>query len=351
MAIDVPRLEKLLTDTLIRDLGEEVKLVFCYGSHVSSTTHEYSDIDISYVPTDESEWHSITVVVDGVMIDCYPIHWSRLKRMAAFEDVSCTVLLHSRVIYSAGDEVLNRFRQVPKQLAAVLRLGCLYHSEQILHAVTHCLAVLNQKTIDTRKIDEVVSLNRLPEEFARILDNMVSTTDPAARLSATEQLLDSTRSLLLTERESAGDSLRTHAEVLDACYPEFLGDLMHVKRACRRSDRYAMLLSSLYHELMVDIALAQGTAEYDGLNTVADHEQDLTALGFPDLVDLLTQNDLDGLAGSCDEFDQRLREYLAEHAVRLNRFGSLDELEMFLGHTNHPVENGNRGENGAGQDE
>jgi hypothetical protein len=269
------------------------------------------------------------------------------------------------VIYGANEHVLERFRQLPDRLKALLqpemrpamiqkasdlfqragyhyyllnrqaaaghRLGCLYHSQQILNGVTHCLAVLNQKTVDTRKLDQVAGLDRLPARFGELVTAIVSTTEPEKRLGATERLLDATRELLLAERASVARPSRTHAEVLDTGYPELLGDLLHVKRACERNDRYAMPLASLYHELMLHISLAESTDEYDGLNAIADYEQDLAALGFPDLIAYLARDDMDGCAEACGRFDLRLREYLKERDVNLSRFESMNELESYLG--------------------
>jgi hypothetical protein len=82
----------------LRDLGEEVELIFRYGSYLQGTTHAYSDLDISYVPAHETTWHSITVIVAEVMIDCYPIQWSRLERMASFDVISGTVLLQNEIV-------------------------------------------------------------------------------------------------------------------------------------------------------------------------------------------------------------------------------------------------------------
>ena len=64
MAADLNHITEVLKDALLRDLGDEVDLIFRYGSHLTGTTHAYSDLDISYVPVHESTHHSITVMVE-----------------------------------------------------------------------------------------------------------------------------------------------------------------------------------------------------------------------------------------------------------------------------------------------
>ena len=56
MAIDIARITDVLKNALLRELGDEVELIFCYGSYLKGTAHKYSDLDISYVPARESTW-------------------------------------------------------------------------------------------------------------------------------------------------------------------------------------------------------------------------------------------------------------------------------------------------------
>ena len=119
MAVDMTRMTEMLKDALLHELGDELELIFRYGSYLQGTTHQYSDLDISYVPVHESTWNSITVLVDDMMVDLYPIHWSRLEQMANFDDISCTVILHNQIVYQRSEAVGDRFRALPAQLHAL----------------------------------------------------------------------------------------------------------------------------------------------------------------------------------------------------------------------------------------
>ncbi|MEZ4635547.1 MAG: hypothetical protein R2856_11375 [Caldilineaceae bacterium] len=61
-------------------------------------------IDISYVPTHDTTHSSITVLVDDVLVDLYPIRWSWLTQMADFATVNATILLRAGIV----PEGLNR---------------------------------------------------------------------------------------------------------------------------------------------------------------------------------------------------------------------------------------------------
>jgi hypothetical protein len=364
MAIDTLRAIEMLKEALLRDLGDEVELIFRYGSYLKGATHQYSDLDISYVPVHESTWDGITVLVDDMMIDFYPIHWARLEQMANFDDISGTVLLKSQIVYQRSEAAAERFRTLPARLRALQQpdarpamlrkaqeifqgsgyqyyllrqqalighqLSCMQHARNILKAVLHSLVVCNQACIDTRKLDQVLALPKLPVGFAETVDRVTQATDPGELLSACETLLNVTRDLLLTEQQKVQCSATTFSAVFDGAYPELKGDLQHLMLACERQDMFNFTLMSLYHELMIHMTQAFTGIAYSGFNTLVEYEQDLVALGFPDLLPYVTAKDFEGLQRQCQAFDQRLQQFLTEHSVALNAFATLDELQEYL---------------------
>ena len=364
MALDIVLTIEILKDALLRDLGDEVDLIFRYGSHLKGTAHQYSDIDISFVPIHESTRHNITVLVDDTMIDFYPIHWSQLERMANFENISSTVLLDSQIVYQRNEAVAERFRSLAARLRELQqpeahrmmlkkaqdifqntgyqyyllrqqalsghRLSCMQHSRNILKGVLHCLTVCNQSAIDTRKLEQVLALPKLPDRFAETVDCLTKATEPDGLLAACETLLNTTRTLLLNEQQAVQRSETTFPAVFRAGYPELKGDLQHLMLACERHDLFNFNFMSLYHELMIHMAQAFTGVEYSGFNSLAEYEQDLIALGFPDLLAYVVAGDYEGLHQQCRVFDERLQQFLTEHSVELNTFTTLDELQAYL---------------------
>lgn len=364
MTLDVARLTEVLTEAILRELGDEVDIVFRYGSFLTGGTTSYSDLDISYVPQHENTWHSITTVVDGVMVDFYPLHWSRLEAMAAFDDVSCGVLLANEVVYSRSSDVAARFATLPSLLRVrqypatrpemvekalglfrqtgypyyLLRqaaagdhlLGAMHQARAILGTVLHALMVVNQSCVDTRKLDQVLALHKLPEDFAETVERVTGATTPGETLAAVETLLATTRALLLDEQREALRSHATFAEVFSGAYPELRGDLQHIMLACDRASLFHLTLPSLYHELMVHMAQALQGVRYTGFNHIAEYEQDLAALNFPPLLPYLVAKDYAGLSQACEAFDTRLRQYLTENGAGLNEFASVADLEAHL---------------------
>lgn len=354
-----------LQETLLRKLGDEVELIFQYGSHLHGAIHKYSDVDISYVPAQEATWTSITVMVEETLFDLYPIHWSQLERMAEFRDISSSVLLHNRILYQRDAATAARFQALAARLCALqqpearpemlrramelfqstgydyylLRLqaeaghqaGCLKQAQSILRTVLHCLAVCNQACIDTRKMAQVLSLPKLPPDFAEIAGRVAEALEPAELFSATETLLQATRNLLLAEQQGLRETT-SFTTAFDSSYPELKRDLQGVMLACERQDLLAAKSSLLSLLPEVSLALAQvspGIA-YSGFNSLADYEQDLGTLGFPALMPYLAARDFTGLQRQCLVFDRRLQEFLIERSVRLNVFATPADLREYL---------------------
>ena len=367
MPIDADRITRILVDALVRRQGDEVDLVFRYGSLVTGSSHRYSDLDISWVPASEAVWDAITVMVDDVLVDCYPIHWSTLERMAVMGNVSCAILLHGRVVFQRTDAAGTRFAalgdrlrevQRPGERPAMLRralerfrdtgyphlllmeaadaghvLASLQHARQIRDTVLHCLMLVNQAPIDTRRRAAVLALPTLPRGLADLLDALDSARDPATIRDVTEALLATTRDMLLAEQsmtDPATGTSTTFADVFRGAYPELKGDLQHVLLACERGDVTPMGLVSVLHELMIHITQALTGVEHGPFNDVRDYEQDLAALGFPDLLSPALAGDTETLRRRVLAFDDRLRGDLTEHGVELGTYATADDLERHL---------------------
>lgn len=357
---------QLLTAALLRDLGDEVDIVFRYGSRLrGTTTHRFSDVDISYVPAHDDTSHALTVMVGTTMCDLYPIRWSKLERMADLDDPNASILLASKVTHHRTDAVAARFdglrarlrenlqpparpRALSKAHEIFMRTGyahyllrsqaarghgfaSLLHGRQIVAGVLHAVAVANQRCVDTRRLEEVLGLERQPESFAALLDHATHAAQPAEVLAACEALLASARAFLLEEQASVHRGQPSFPAALDAAYPELMGDLQHAVIAAEAEDPWRMTVVPLLHELMVHVAEAETGIAFSAFNSPPEYEQDLAGLGFPDLLGPAAAHDFAAIRRLAPAFGERLRAYLAERGVALNAFATPEELRLFLG--------------------
>ena len=363
---DIQPIIETLKSAMLQKLGDEVDLIFQYGSQIKGTTHKFSDVDLSFVPVHDSTWESITVMVDDTLFDFYPMHWSHLEHMAEFRDLSSSVLLQNRILYSRNEEALARFESLRERLRTsqqpeakpqmvrraleifqstgyefyLLQLqadiphqaGCIKQAQSIFRTVLHCLAVCNQACIDTRKMDQVFALPRLPAGFAKSANRMIVAVDPDQLLLATRTLLQTTREFLLAEQRQFLCSETNFPTVFDSGYPELKRDLQAVMLACEQRDLLSLKgsLLSLLHEISRAVARVTTGVSYVGFNGLSEYEQNLVGLGFPALLPFLSTGDFDGLYQQCLAFDMRLREFLIEREVSLNSFATLDDLQKHL---------------------
>lgn len=355
-----------MTDALVQRLGDEVDLVFEYGSRVKGTAHRYSDLDLSFVPAHDRSGGSITVLVNGTLFDLYPIRWSTLEEMAAFENVSSSLLLTCRPLYTRNASVEARFRSLADRLRErlmpeakplaiqtaqrlfqrtaypyfLLRLwagegeafACIQQTQSILGTVFHCLAVANQACIDTRKVEQVCALAELPEGFAETARRVVQSCRPEALLTGCEALLFTTRRFLAEQGRRYLRRDTRYTEVCRAVYPEMRSALDKVALAAERNDLLLAktCVASALEELMMRVAQVQTGEEFSSFHGAGDYEQDLSAFGFPALLPPLVAGDLTELRVRAIAFDQHLRQFLAENGVALNDFASVEELRTAL---------------------
>lgn len=362
----IDSIARQVVEALVERLGDEVELVFEYGSRVTGNTHRFSDLDFSYVPAHDSAHTNITVLVGGTLFDLYPMPWSKLEEMARFENVSSSVLLHHRVLYARDEAAAARFGSLAGRLRALLEpeakplavrtaqrifgrasqpyfllralaaqghvLGCLQQSGTILAALFHAVAVANQACIDTRKLEQVWALPELPEGFREAAQIAVRSCRPDELLQACEALLLATRRFLAEQGRRHVRCERTYPELCRAMYPEMRAALDKLVVACERGDRLLakVCVVSVLEELMVRMAQATTGVELSGFHSAADYEQELSALGFPDLLAPLERGDLAELSTRAAAFDRRLRQFLAENDVALCEFADREELRAAL---------------------
>ncbi len=210
--------------------------------------------------------------------------------------------------------------------------GSLRQALGIFRTLLHALVLLNQAVIDTRKMEQVLALPKLPAGFPEMATRAAETTDAAEALAVTETLLGATRELLLAEERAVLREPTTYPEAFHAAYPELKRDLQGVMQASEQGDMMALKgsLLSLTHELSHAIARVTTGAAPSELAVLADYEADLTTLGFPPLVDLMLEQDYAKIREHCEAFDLRLRAFLTERDVGLHAFADLDALRRFL---------------------
>lgn len=357
---------ELMVSTLVEWLGDEVELVFRYGSTVHGGTHRWSDIDFSYVPRHPTTWESITVLVDDILFDLYPLQWETLERMAEHEDWRATILADLRIVHAASDQARARLDRlvrrhheleqpearatmVGKALTAFERTGFDFyqvsrtvelgevsaartHALGIIQTVFHALVLTNHSRADTRKLDEMLALERRPERLGELIDSVLRATEGADLVRRCSNLLSATHEFLLAEQAQTRRVPASYSDRLGAAYPELRADLQRVLLACARRDLFGTQakLFSFLHELHLHLAQGERGIGYSGFNSADEYRHEPLAHESERLVELAVLGRFDELRDAAKRFDKRLRAYLGELGVGLYSYGSIDELRAAL---------------------
>jgi len=354
---------RAITGELLARLTDEVELVFRYVSFVRGDTHRWSDLDMSYVPRDPSRRDSITVLVDDILFDLYPLHWPTLERMSEWDDWRATIFHDVELVYEADSGAAERFRRlaarhaelerpeakpamVAKALAAFERVGYDVYlltrgvgrddlraahrlANQIVQTALHALVLLNQSRADKRRLEQMAALAEVPADLTGLIGRITGARTCGELVDATDDLLERTRELLLAAQAEHLRVPQSYPERLDAAYPELRADLQRVLLACERGDAYGAQtkLHSFLYELHIHLAQAERGVAFGTFNCLSEYRRPLGERGFPDPIPALVAGRFDDLAERCVAFDRRLREYLVDLGVGLNSFASLDELQ------------------------
>ena len=113
-------------DALIRWVTEKaashggIGLLALYGSYLNGTAGERSDIDVYFIPADESARDfARTFLLDGVGYDIYPRSWENLAAIASMENFMTPCLADVQVLYGT-DAARARLTSLQETLRANL---------------------------------------------------------------------------------------------------------------------------------------------------------------------------------------------------------------------------------------
>ena len=100
---------------------DEVSLVCCYGSYVTGTANENSDIDFYFVPKTDKAWElTNSFIINGIGYDFWGVNWERLENMANFDDTFVSLVDGARIVYSHSEEDEERFNELKQRITKTI---------------------------------------------------------------------------------------------------------------------------------------------------------------------------------------------------------------------------------------
>lgn len=355
----------LLVARLHELMGDNLDVAFYYGSRLKGTTRRHSDFDLSFIPREGAvPCTNLTIAVGGVLFDLYPIGWDGMERLATFDNPSTSLLFCTEVVYARNEAVRARFdtlrhraeellspaghdQMAHKALELFRKLGpdhyllaahvapddlftAKHRAMRLVGGVAHCLAVLNQAIVDTRRPENLLGLEKRPADTETLLRILVDGTDIAAIRHAATRLMQATRALILAELEDCVGGTLHLKHFFN--YPEARNALFAIEDACERGNRYlALCVLTAWQNEMAQVMkkLATGCDVPDDL-LFPEIAAEYRAYGFPDLMPSVLAGDMATLKEGIAQYDSLLRRFFTEQDVPLCDFADNADLSVWL---------------------
>jgi len=108
-----------LLDTILKviktDYTDDISILFLYGSCVTGTANDKSDLDMIFVPKTEKGWKfAKTFIWKDCGNDLWGTSWEKIESFANYDDMRVSVIADSKLVYYATEEDRQRYKALKK---------------------------------------------------------------------------------------------------------------------------------------------------------------------------------------------------------------------------------------------
>ena len=370
--LDVFAVAELLVSHALREHGDEIDIIGYYGSYARGTAREGSDLDIFYIPRDGADPPiARTFSISGILFDFWAIRWETMEGFATGRirgwAFAPAIVHHAKVLHARSEEHRDRLAELKQRVADLqkpearpqmirraleafarvlaslgnLRLACAdreftdvrHAGWQVIKSVLECLALANRTFFDRGLRDSLGQLDRLrdrPADMEPLIDSIATSSDPSCILDACEQLALGTRGILRKLQDSL-PAEATPREQFHQAYPELKDTLRGLLAACEKQGPVAASAEAwrLQSELSSMLAQTERGAGDSAFNLYSELSSVYRQLDLPDLMQFSPEQS-EALASQAKLLDEKLRQWLREHAIGLQEFGSVEQFRRSL---------------------
>ncbi|MBN2334930.1 nucleotidyltransferase domain-containing protein [Candidatus Bathyarchaeota archaeon] len=365
------KLAEAFIDHAVEKHGDEIAVIFYYGSYATGTAGADSDLDLVYVPDDVEATASLytSFVHRGVGYEFWPMSWSRLERIASADEhwpVAAAIIAYGRVLWHRSEADLARFNALKEKVERLrvpesrhlmvgkaldaykevlndlgrLRLevggsdvsGARWLAVSVMISCLECLGLANQTYFRKgwgSNHDEVLALKDRPRRLAEYVEALVSKTDLEKLLDAAEGLARDTREVLLgTQRETASPT-GIRNELVDY-YPGIKEYVNKVKTAALRGDAVKAVVSAgmIQDELTRMLCRGAEGIDHHGFNLPSELRQAYNGRGFPDL--MAAEPTPGALLEAAGKLDEAARRLFSEAGLSLDAVEDVEDLKRLI---------------------
>ena len=263
-----------------KDCPGAVDLIAVTGSFASGNYYEKSDLDLLIVINNNTGWNiSKCFILGDTAHDIYCHTWKRLEKMAEYHDPHIIKLLNVDIVYSSGEDAIQKYNKLREKLLEVLsspldretqgkargyfqsalaeygRLcleddfsKCKYQSAWIIYNIENTLYMLNKEYIRDGILGipkEICSMKILPERFQELYFALIKADSLPDLKKSAGDLLKRMDDLLERTGESLSPKKDVSPDALRGTYEEIFSNWKNkMHRAADLGDQYLSLITA-----------------------------------------------------------------------------------------------------------
>ena len=325
---------------------EDVAAILLYGSYITGTANEKSDLDFYFIPKTEKAFDmSFQFIIEDIGYDFWPVSWERLEKFVSFEQPLVSLILDSEAIYFYSDADKIKFENLINKAKENLKDENIMKNKaenilstikkqyfdlefkkedelkictsQILSSILNIIAYMNSSYIVKASYNlsnEIKTFNKLPENFMELFEGIINSSEKNAIIRDLRNLIKNTEYLILNETENEENEQEISNDNAKGFYEELKSTYNKIIHACETENHlkayFAVLsLENEFYSFFGDSYLT---------------------FNFPNLIKYLETKNFKGLKGNIVLHEKCFVEILKKHDVEIIKFDNINEFKKFL---------------------
>src|SRR6056297_156574 len=117
----LPKEKQKIIDALLnkikKDYSEDIAIVVCYGSYITGTPHEKSDLDFFFIPnTKIGKEMNMQFIINNIGYDFWPLSWERAEGIAEFKEPLVSVIAEGKLIYYSNPKDKRKYESIKQRI-------------------------------------------------------------------------------------------------------------------------------------------------------------------------------------------------------------------------------------------
>jgi len=333
----LPKDKREIIDSLIekvkRDYEEDIDAIICYGSYVTQTYNEQSDLDFFFIPkTKKANEMCLQFIVNDIGYDFWPITWKRLEGFITLKEDFVSLIGKGELVYYRNDEVLSKFYDMKMRSQKLLdndlktaiqkhlyKSKALYfdmyqentdYVSEILNHLITAVAYINKQYIiksPSHLKEEIKHYEVLPIDFEERIEKIISHSYMVISTEIEKLIVD-------VEKLSKKQFYKNQMIELNGFYEELKSTYNKVYHGCEVEDF-----------MKVYFALNQICKEVKGVLN-----EDYDAYPFPDLTKEIRTKRFKSIKNMTKIHEETFCFILKEYNETVKAFSSNDQFITYL---------------------